>query len=113
MVKKWRRSSFYEADKDHEGVPEGLGFGIKEERDPDGQLFIYFQLQPAMYVVLGKYTQGDEPYYVSDYTHSGPWMAGNRQGSIVSRHEHLLMAIAKVAEIKEDFERRKKCEPTP
>lgn len=110
--RRWKRSDFQEAQKDNDAIPDGLGLGlgIHEERDPDGQLFIYLQFQPTLYIVLGKYmADRPEPYYVADYTHTGPWVTheGN-QGQVVTTHEHLLMAIAKVHELIEDFERRKK-----
>lgn len=100
--RKWTRSSLIEASKDHEAIPDGLGLGIYEERDATGQLLVYLQYQPTMYIILGKYSKGDYPYYVADYTHA-PLLSGG-----TTKHDHLLTAIARVHELIEDFEQRKK-----
>lgn len=114
MVRKQRKKWVPEKPKDNYDIPDGLGLGVHEERDPSGQLFIYLQLQPSFYIVLGKYSKSgpkygwisrsdrNNPYYVADYTHA-PVISGG-----TTKHEHLLLAIAKVHEIIEDFERRKK-----
>ena len=103
----WKQRA--EAPKSNLEIPDGLGIGVKEERDASGQLFIFLQLQPARDIVLGKYAseQREHPYYVADYTYTGPWMTSDRkQGLVTHKFEHLLMALAKVHEIVEDFERR-------
>ena len=102
--KRFRRPNV-EKPKDNEAIPDRLGIGVREWRDNTGQLVIYIQEQPAFYIVLGKYAEtripNSTPYYVADYTHA-PVISGG-----VSRHEHLLLAIAKVHELVEDFKRRK------
>lgn len=86
-----------EEPKAHEEIPDGLGIGIREERDPLGQLVIYLEpsLIPTPYIVLGKYkvTQPNgAEYYVADWTLPGV-------NPTTSKHDHLLMALAAVHEI--------------
>lgn len=106
--KRWRRPN-EEKPKANDEIPDGLGLGMYEERDAGGQLYIYLQRQPALYIVIGKYadpgwvnphfTSGQ--YYVADYTRNGPF------DHVTTKHEHLILALAKVHEIVEDYERRK------
>lgn len=86
-----------ELPKDHASIPDGLGLGIREERDADGQLYIY--LKPGIittpYIVLGKYAEpqeNDVEYYVGDWTRVGV-------NPVTTKHVHLIMAIAQVHKI--------------
>lgn len=95
--KRWRANE--EEPKAHEEIPDGLGIGVREERNDRG-LFIYLEaaLIPTPYIIVGKYkvTQPDgTEYYVADWTLPGV-------NPKTTKHEHLLMAIAKVHEIAEE-----------
>lgn len=105
MANKGRKYYFGpdpEEPKDNEDIPEGLGIGVKEERDLYGQLAIYLQPDPnaskkwaiTPYVILGKYKDGR--YYVSDWTQ-------HRVNLKVTKHEHLLTAIAQIHELAEAY----------
>ena len=94
-----------EFPKDHENIPDSTGLGDVEVRSGDGSLMIFFEGSPttkqAAYVILGKWLtpqhDGAE-FYVTDKTKARGF--GNAP---VSRHEHLLMALAKIAEIREAY----------
>lgn len=104
--KKWRRFADAEKPKDHAALPDTLDTGYHEERDVDGQLFVYLQEQPALYIVLGKYAQPQRNgnlYYVSDYTSQPTLLAAKYY-----KFDHLLLAIAQVHELIQAFEARQK-----
>lgn len=95
--------NFPEEPKDHEAIPDGLGLGVREERDPDGQLFIWLRAHSnpvarwaySPYIVLGKYAEPQHDgslFYVGDWTKRGI-------NADTTKHPHLLMAIAKIQEI--------------
>jgi hypothetical protein len=101
--KMFRRnwSDFYsEEDKDNHAIPD-LGIGMREERDSDGQLYIFFHPRrhvPSPYVVVGKYAQprkdGTE-YYVADWTMPGV------NPVMTTYHEHLLQVVARILELQQ------------
>lgn len=91
---------YREKPKDHEAIPDGLGLGVREERDRDGQLYIWLKpgIIPHPYVVLGKYAEPQEDgveYYVGDWTKVGV-------NPTTTKHVHLIMAIAEVHRIIEN-----------
>ena len=98
-----------ELPKAHDELPDSLGLGIKEELEPDKGLYIWleprdnadpgkFAFHP--YIVLGKYEyahQDGSLFYVADWTLKVV-------NPSVSKHEHLLMAIAAIQAIIETYE---------
>jgi hypothetical protein len=91
-----------ELPKDHEAIPDSLGVGVFEARQEDGSLAIYFySVYGKPYVVLGKYAEPKPDgslYYVSLRNHT--WGAAMS----VSYYEHLLPAVARILELKEEFD---------
>lgn len=94
-----------EAPKAHELIPDSLGYtelGYLEQKDGDGQLFIYWEKDPSLYVVLGKYAEANgagHEYYVSDWSTIVP----ARKGWRVHKCEHLLQAVAFIHECHERY----------
>jgi hypothetical protein len=91
-----------EAKKLNEEVPF-LGISPDEERDSAGQLIIYLESNHGRkgWVVLGKYAeprQDGNQFYVCDKRHSF------YANGLTTYHEDLLMAVAKITQLKEEFE---------
>ena len=92
-----------EAKKDNfEGVPF-LGISNDETRDSLGQLIIHLQSPTGQkgWVVLGKYAEprsDGNQFYVADKRH------GYLRTHSTTYHEDLLMAVAKITQLKEEFE---------
>lgn len=94
-----------EEPKAHEELPDSLGLGIREELQDNG---LYIWLEPKAdpgnfafhpYIVLGKYKEpqwNGMQFYVADWTMKSV-------NAPVSKHEHLLTAIAAVHEIIETY----------
>lgn len=91
-----------EAPKLNNEVPF-LGISNDEERDSAGQLIIYLEGSRGRkgWVVLGKYANPRDDgnqFYVCDKRHS------YYANGLTTYHEDLLMAVAKITQLKEEFE---------
>jgi hypothetical protein len=86
--------------KAHDEIPDGIGIGVREERNTNGELVIYLKgsrtTKDAAWIVLGKYAEPRDDgkiYYVADRTETH-WA----DVAVTTYHEHLLMAVARVYE---------------
>jgi len=94
-----------EKPKAHDEIPEGLGIGIFEERNPSGELVIFLKgsrlESGSAWVVLGQYANPDKDgnvFYVADRT-STHWS----DVAVTTKHEHLLLAVARIHQIKDQY----------
>lgn len=99
---------YEEEPKDHETLPDGLGVGVREERQGDG-LYIYLdppshhltKLALTPYIVLGKYLEPQYDgslYYVADWTKKGV------NAHTTKKFDHLMLAISAIYELAETYE---------
>lgn len=86
-----------EGKKDIEGMPDTLGFPDEERRE-NGEIAIYLKRQPDRYIVVGKFAHRHDGMFYVTYKRHGNWFAG-----ITTKHDHLIMAMAKVMEHIEKF----------
>lgn len=90
-----------EAPKLNEEVPF-LGISPDETRDSQGQLIIRLITSKGKgWIVLGKYAEpraDGNQFYVCDKRHA--FVTGGK----TTYHEDLLMAVAKITQLKEEFE---------
>jgi hypothetical protein len=97
-----------ERPKAHEDIPEGLGIGVFERRNEQGELQVYLKgnntTSFSEWVTLGKYAKPRDDgrqFYVADRTKT-TWAAP----PITTYHEDLLMAVSRIMEIKLQWEER-------
>ena len=105
-VQGWWKYYEPEQDKAHDELPDSLGLGIREENNGDG---LYIWLKPKddpgefafhPYIVLGKYRRLQDDgslFYVADWTMRSV-------NAPVSKHDHLLTALAAIQEIIDTYE---------
>lgn len=104
--RRYKLATNREKPKLHEEIPDGLGIGISEARNPSGELIIFLKgnatSKDAAWVVLGKYKEprsDGNQFYVADRT-TAHWA----DVAVTTYHEHLLMAVARVHEIKDRYD---------
>lgn len=101
MSKRNKRRHWWDPEdpKAHDEIPDGLGIGVQEHRDGDGQLVITLGGNDRL--VLGKYARprwDGRQFYVANRI-GLQWF----DNPITTYHEELLMAVSQIVDIAEGY----------